>query len=204
MPPAGTPPAPPPASAPGELNHWCRRKRSSSRPSGGCPPRPSGRRSPGRVSRRRSRCYALPCPPSRVRQSRRRWRRLCPAPAGARFLSAFPLPPYGLARESVLVLDVYFAALMAATKFHFDGPKALPLESARTLASPGPAVRRGVRYPLHTHETGRGGRPSKEVRRSTGYCPAKIDSRADLSSRLSSIINVTWKETVVKRHFRRI
>ena len=27
---------------------------------------------------------------------------------------------------------------MAATKFHFDGPKALPLEFARTLAGPGP------------------------------------------------------------------
>ena len=39
--------------------------------------------------------------------------------------------------------NIYFAALMAATKFHFDGPKALPLEFARTLAGPGPAVRRG-------------------------------------------------------------
>src|SRR5699024_4382566 len=27
---------------------------------------------------------------------------------------------------------------MAATKFHFDGPKPLPLECARTLAGPGP------------------------------------------------------------------
>ncbi len=33
---------------------------------------------------------------------------------------------------------ICFAALMAATKFHFDGPKALPLEFARTLAGPGP------------------------------------------------------------------
>ena len=29
-------------------------------------------------------------------------------------------------------LDVYFAALMAATKFHLDGPKAPPLDFARS------------------------------------------------------------------------
>src|SRR5699024_9716613 len=36
------------------------------------------------------------------------------------------------------VLDIDFAALKAATKFHLDGPETLSLDSARTLAGPGP------------------------------------------------------------------
>ena len=65
----------------------------------------------------------------------------------------------GKAWKSILfamALNVYFAALKAATKVPLDGPKALPLETARTLASPGPAVRRGVNYPSLPRETGRG------------------------------------------------
>ena len=48
----------------------------------------------------------------------------------------------GMGMDFFWLLNVYFAALMAATKVPLDGPKALPPPSARTLASPGPAVRK--------------------------------------------------------------
>ena len=53
-------------------------------------------------------------------------------------------------------MDVDFTALMAATKFHFDGPKALPLESARTRRALDPLFDATWEAPFLTHETGRG------------------------------------------------
>ena len=71
-----------------------------------------------------------------------------------------------------VALSIYFAALEAATKFHFDGPKALPLESARTLAGPGPAVRRRPYHPFQRIRPAVEGRSSNVISRSAGFKPA--------------------------------
>ena len=55
-----------------------------------------------------------------------------------------------------VALNIDFAALMAATKFHFDGPETLSLDSARTRRALDPLFDATWEAPFLTHETGRG------------------------------------------------